>query len=244
MEETGHESFRHVALRGVRNAFWGMLLLQLLVVVEIVRQMQGAASANALWKTLMVPIVLYTFILMAYIFYTYRNLSEDSMEETPPEIDPGTGAYTMDYVASRLEQEHRRAHEEGVSAVVGYVDMVNLDRVNHAYGHTVGDIVLKAMADLMKQKSRSADVLGRAGGDEFVLLMPGTTLQEARWTLDNIRQAVQSYRLDLGKKGMIDFLDCHFGMAVYPADGENPPDIVSAARDAIQEPDATHSGAF
>lgn len=229
------DRFRRDALKWTRNIFWGLLLLLLLNVLELIRYMEPEMEPGRLARTFLIPLVLGSFVVAAYTFYCYRRLSEREPDEEEANTDPATGAFTMPYINSCLEHEYRRADENGITAAVVYLDMVNLERVNREFGHTVGDIVLKAMADLMARNCRAGDVLGRAGGDEFLLVMPETSLKEARPVMRRIRQAVQEYRLDLNKRGVIDYLDCRCGVAAFPAEGETPQDITVAARENMAE---------
>jgi diguanylate cyclase (GGDEF)-like protein len=69
------------------------------------------------------------------------------------------------------------------------IDLDNFKRVNDSYGHPVGDQVLRSLSLLLKQRLRRSDVIGRYGGEEFVVIFPGTTAVVARKVLDQIRQA-------------------------------------------------------
>lgn len=69
--------------------------------------------------------------------------------------------------------------------------MLDLDyfkRVNDTYGHMAGDKVLIALARLLKKNLRTSDVIGRFGGEEFVVLLKNTSLSEAEITLNNLRE--------------------------------------------------------
>ncbi len=227
---------RSQALVGARNTFWGVLLIQLITMAELIRYIRIEDDPAALMRSLLVPALLTCFIVLAYTFYRYRLLSETLPNPDELHTDPATGVFTMPYINSCLENEYRRARQNSVCAAVAYIDLVNLERVNHGFGHAVGDIVLKAVAQLISRHVRAGDVLGRAGGDEFVLVMPETRFDEAQQVLAEIRDAVRRYRLDLGKKGTIDFVDCHWGLALYPTDGLTPQEITAAARENVENP--------
>lgn len=71
--------------------------------------------------------------------------------------------------------------------------LLNLDqfkRVNDSYGHSVGDVVLKAMVDICKKQLRDSDLMGRLGGAEFALQLPRTSLQDAAMVAERIRSAL------------------------------------------------------
>jgi diguanylate cyclase len=72
--------------------------------------------------------------------------------------------------------------------------MLDLDRfksINDGYGHLAGDKVLKIVANVLRKRLRSGDFLARFGGEEFVLLMPATELEEGVRLLDDLRAAVE-----------------------------------------------------
>lgn len=71
---------------------------------------------------------------------------------------------------------------------VAMVDIDHFKRVNDTWGHPAGDQVIRSMAWLLKQRLRGTDVVGRYGGEEFVVMLPGSALAEARQLLDAIRQ--------------------------------------------------------
>jgi diguanylate cyclase (GGDEF)-like protein len=111
--------------------------------------------------------------------------------------------------------------------------MVGLQMVNRRAGHTIGDIVLKALAGIIVQCVRDGDVVGRVGGDEFVVIMPDAGPQLVRHTVEKIAQTIGEYRLDLGKKGTVDYVGCKTGTAVFPVDGTTPEAILVASQRGI-----------
>jgi diguanylate cyclase (GGDEF)-like protein len=123
----------------------------------------------------------------------------------------------------------------GTSAAVVYADLVHLEQVNQSFGHAVGDIVLKAIAQLVAGHVRRGDILGRVGGDEFLIVMPETTVGEAEVVVKAIRKAIRDYRLELGKRGTVDFLNCKTGVAAFPAEAETPIEIIAVARQKLRE---------
>ncbi|MDP2839403.1 MAG: sensor domain-containing diguanylate cyclase, partial [Syntrophales bacterium] len=85
-------------------------------------------------------------------------------------------------------------------------DIDHFKRVNDAHGHPVGDQVLRALADSVRQNTRGIDVAGRYGGEEFVLLLPETPLPEAVQIAERIRQSIAD-----------------LSVPICPANGDSPP---------------------
>ena len=86
---------------------------------------------------------------------------------------------------ARLELERAIRFERSVSFVM--LDIDYFKRVNDTYGHLVGDEVLRALADLIRENVREIDVVGRYGGEEFAVLMPETVLEEAHAVAERLR---------------------------------------------------------
>ena len=64
--------------------------------------------------------------------------------------------------------------------------------------------------------------------------MPETPLSQAVPVAEAVQEAVAAYRLDLGKKGVVDFMECHAGMACFPLDGQSAEEVAAAARSNIR----------
>jgi diguanylate cyclase (GGDEF)-like protein len=99
--------------------------------------------------------------------------------------DDLTLAFNGRYLASRMLEEMERARRAGDTLSVLLMD---LDKaVNDSHGHAVGDQVLRAFVDRVRAATRRVDILVRKGGEEFVLLMPGTNAVEAKTIADRVR---------------------------------------------------------
>jgi diguanylate cyclase (GGDEF)-like protein len=214
-----------------RKLFWGSLLLNVLIVVHLVYQTRQLGGFLAVTQTVLPAVLLWSLAMTAYAFITLNTIAKHRAQRLASAFtDLTTGLFNLEYLKSCLVQEQKRSVEDGTSAAVVYADLVNLDKVNQNYGHAVGDIVLKAIAKVIADNVRRGDIVGRVGGDEFLVIMPETTMGEAEGLVRSIRSAVRDYRLELGKRGTIDFLSCTIGVAIFPTEGETPEEILSVAR--------------
>jgi diguanylate cyclase (GGDEF)-like protein len=68
------------------------------------------------------------------------------------------------------------------------LDIDHFKRVNDCHGHSMGDRVIKSLSLFLKQRLRASDLIGRYGGEEFAIVMPGTTVETAAQVLDDIRR--------------------------------------------------------
>jgi two-component system cell cycle response regulator len=102
--------------------------------------------------------------------------------------DDLTLAFNARYLGPRLAEEMERARRTEKALSVMLLDLDHFKLVNDRYGHAVGDQVLRAFVDRVRAATRRVDVLVRRGGEEFVLLMPATTLEHAREIAERVRQ--------------------------------------------------------
>ncbi len=93
--------------------------------------------------------------------------------------DSLTGAYTHGYLHEILELEiqHSLTHKAPLSVLI--LDIDDFKRINDSHGHLFGDRVIKETAETISANIRSEDILGRYGGDEFIVIMPGADLETA-----------------------------------------------------------------
>jgi len=103
--------------------------------------------------------------------------------------DPLTGLYNQRYLRRHLAGLMNGNHPASVAILVLDVDHFKL--VNDRYGHPAGDQALKLIADTLRTNTRVFDTLTRYGGEEFVILMPGTDTAEARAAAERLRGAVE-----------------------------------------------------
>ncbi len=226
-----------------RKLFWGSLLLSVLIVLHSIYLSRRAGGTLSVVSSFLPVVLLWSLAMTAYAFFVLHDIARERAERLAGGMtDPATGLGSLQYLHSRLDAERRHAVDAGRPAAVIYADLVNLERVNNEFGHTVGDIVLKAMARLVEANARPGDVVGRVGGDEFLVIMPETSAEEAEAAVERIGSAVAGYNLNLGKRGVIDFIRCRFGVAMFPGEGD-PEGIISVARGRLSEQPWEPSGA-
>jgi diguanylate cyclase (GGDEF)-like protein len=104
--------------------------------------------------------------------------------------DPLTGAFNRRYFSERFEEELRRAirYKHPLALVIGDVD--HFKRINDGFGHQMGDEVLRCTARAMQEGLRTSDILCRYGGEEFVVLLPESTTEDAVLVAERLRALV------------------------------------------------------
>jgi diguanylate cyclase (GGDEF)-like protein len=106
------------------------------------------------------------------------------------ETDPLTGARTRAPGLADVDHEIDRARRMTNLLALAYVDIVGLKAENDTHGHAAGDALLQRVVHAIREHLRSYDVVVRVGGDEFVCVMSGTTIEDARQRFDAVRSAL------------------------------------------------------
>lgn len=111
--------------------------------------------------------------------------------------DPKTGVYNARHFKELLEVELARASrfERPLTVVMGDLDL--LRNINNVYGHLAGDQVLVRVAHILKSSVRDYDVVARFGGEEFTILMPETSLDQAVGRVEKLRAAIAEDRIEI-----------------------------------------------
>ena len=104
--------------------------------------------------------------------------------------DDLTLAYNKRYLAPRLQEEIERARRTRGDVSLLLLDLDHFKRVNDLHGHAAGDAVLRAFAERVRATVRRVDVFVRRGGEEFLLIMPATSIDQARATAERIRKRI------------------------------------------------------
>lgn len=158
-----------------------------------------------------------TYVILAIVlcsvaeFGNGKNSYRDFAEKTELRQSSSTDFLTNAVTRARLEDEARRwmsfCRRQGLPLCLVFVDVDNLKRVNDRFGHAAGDTVLISLTGLMQKHLRSSDTIARWGGDEFVLLLPNVSLQNALFLLDRVKQAVMLTEFE-----NIGMISCSYGV--------------------------------
>jgi diguanylate cyclase (GGDEF)-like protein len=115
------------------------------------------------------------------------------------EHDDLTGLWNHRVIMKRLHQEVERAAREGAQLSVILVDLDHFKRINDTYGHPAGDLVLKEIGAIFMRSVRSYDWVGRYGGEEFLLILPGSGFVSSRIRAEQLRAAVEAANIADGE---------------------------------------------
>lgn len=119
-------------------------------------------------------------------------------------IDPLTNLYNRRYAMPHLARIAERANATGRPFAVMVLDLDRFKSVNDTYGHAAGDAVLQEVANRIKNNLRGVDMVARIGGEEFLVVMPDTQLDEARLAAERLCQVIDGHPIDLSaNKGSV-----------------------------------------
>ncbi|GAP17571.1 sensor domain-containing diguanylate cyclase [Levilinea saccharolytica] len=104
--------------------------------------------------------------------------------------DPLTGAYNRRYFLDQAAQECQRAQRYRHAVSLIMMDLDHFKQINDSFGHTAGDQVLRFVIAACQENLRAADLLARFGGEEFIILLPETPLEQAQLIAERIRQSI------------------------------------------------------
>lgn len=143
-------------------------------------------------------------------------------------VDKLTGVANRQQLLATLFSEVERSSRYNRPFSVGFVDIDHFKSVNDTYGHAAGDIVLRGVAQILNANMRSTDLVGRYGGEEFMLLLSETGVEYAAVLAEKLRNLVQreGFAVDGNR-------DLHVTVSIGIAGGEGPAlRMDSLARDA------------
>ncbi len=128
-------------------------------------------------------------------------------------VDHLTGLLNRRGFTEEGESEIRRSFRAGVPFSIILADVDNFKRFNDQHGHVCGDYVLKRVAELMRSRLRDVDRVARWGGEEFILLLPGTDIEGAAILAEKLREAIADNVFEFGEQRLS--ITMTFGLAGF-----------------------------
>lgn len=141
--------------------------------------------------------------------------------------DQLTGLYNRHYLSDALDKKVSQAkrHREALSVII--IDIDHFKNVNDTFGHLTGDIVLKALANIVYYSARKEDVAARFGGEEFIVVLDNCTAQDALVKAESLRSAIQAlHPQDIA-------VTASFGVAQMDDDTQRYEDLLKNADTAL-----------
>lgn len=160
-----------------------------------------------------------------------QNITDKKRAEKLSITDSLTSIYNRIHLEESFKEELNRAKRYKTNFSVIMLDIDYFKEVNDTYGHDVGDDVLIDTVNILKQNIRATDILGRWGGEEFLIILPQTDILEAEQLAEKLRVAIYNHNFSkIGKK------TCSFGVSEFKDDDdETSKNIVKRADNALYE---------
>jgi diguanylate cyclase (GGDEF)-like protein len=146
--------------------------------------------------------------------------------------DPLTDLFNRRYIQETLERETSRALRAGTAMSVIMLDIDHFKRFNDTFGHDAGDAVLKLVAQTLVAAIRTEDIACRYGGEEFLLVLPDATLEQAEGRAEQLRAQVSDLKL-VHQGRSLDQVRLSLGVASLPVHGSTWEKVVKAADQAL-----------
>lgn len=146
--------------------------------------------------------------------------------------DPLTGLFNRRHMNDVLEREVHRAGRRQTPLSLIMMDIDFFKQFNDRYGHPAGDILLREIAAFLLRHVRAEDIVCRYGGEEFILILPGATLEDGQRRAEQLWE--ETRHIEVNYHGQIlDPVTLSFGLAVYPEHGDNAEILLRSADDAL-----------
>lgn len=210
----------------------------LLPYAPILAPHQLGGETSSFWVSSMLllfvlPQLAWFYAMGIYVVYRWRQREQEVRELAVR--DPLTGIANRRHIMDIFDHEVRRSTRMNSPLSVIMVDLDHFKHINDRHGHQTGDKVLKAAASILENSIRNTDLVGRFGGEEFIILLPDTTLERACEVAERCRAQLQSVSIaaahtSLNISGSLG-VGCH-------ADWSNPVNsdlIIQRADEALYE---------
>jgi diguanylate cyclase (GGDEF)-like protein len=135
--------------------------------------------------------------------------------------------HTLELLGKEISRSRRYGHP--ISALM--LDIDYFKNVNDTYGHQTGDVVMRRLADLFCKVVRENDLVGRYGGEEFLILLPDSDAQSGARTAERIRKKIEELEIETNRENIS--VTVSIGVSSYPKYGKDADAIISAADTAL-----------
>ncbi len=200
------------------------------VVVAASLGLATALAAILAWEPWLIA------VLMVAVFPLHRALLLPHFQQAA-RIDSKTGLLTAGFWREEADRELARARRLTEPLGVLMLDLDHFKSFNDRMGHLVGDQLLRAVADELRSETRPYDLVGRFGGEEFVILLPGVGTIQVEHIADRIRERISRLRVLVDgphdRPVTVDGISVSIGAAVRPDDGDEIEALVLAADGAL-----------
>jgi diguanylate cyclase (GGDEF)-like protein/PAS domain S-box-containing protein len=152
--------------------------------------------------------------------------------------DPLTGLFNRRFLEESFERELQLAGRKKQALAVIFLDLDHFKGFNDSFGHDAGDLVLQSLADLLRNFFRATDICCRYGGEEFAIILPESSSQDAAIRANMLRSEVKQLRLKY-KNHLLGPLTLSAGVAAFPEHGTTCSGLLEIADQCLYESKAS-----
>ena len=146
--------------------------------------------------------------------------------------DSLTGLFNRRYMEDTLWRELHRSHRRNSPLGVAMIDLDHFKRFNDTFGHDAGDSLLRELGQLLRTKLRQSDISCRYGGEEFVLILPDSSLADTQQRVEQIRGLIKELTIRHGRE-LLGTISVSAGIAAAPEHGSTAAELLRAADNAL-----------
>jgi diguanylate cyclase (GGDEF)-like protein len=146
--------------------------------------------------------------------------------------DPLTGLFNRRHLTDALRRDMAHAARNDTSVALLSIDVDHFKKFNDNYGHDAGDMVLRAVGEVLDRATDGDEMACRPGGEEFMVILPDAEISEALHRAESIRERIQDISVRYGEK-TLPSVTASIGIAISPGDGTVPQDLMRAADQAL-----------
>jgi diguanylate cyclase (GGDEF)-like protein len=150
-------------------------------------------------------------------FFVGQLLKVNELEKQMRELaayDSMTNLYNRGACLLALENASRQIKRAQTDLVVLYIDIDHFKNINDTYGHDIGDMVIKCFANYLKKSLRESDIIGRIGGEEFLVGLPGLGLENGQIVAEKLRSGIANNPIAMDDKTTI-HITISIGASIY-----------------------------
>ncbi len=180
----------------------------------------------------------YVSMLVDIISTALQNATLVNTDTSGTSLDLLTGVSNRVFFLQRFESEIRRSENYRQPLALLMFDIDKFKNINDSFGHSAGDVVLKKLAEIVQKNTRSSDLVGRYGGDEFMVLMvlmASPSKENVLTYANQLREKIAATGIMVPMKDAPIHLTISGGLAMCPADGQSTTELLRAADNALYE---------
>jgi diguanylate cyclase (GGDEF)-like protein len=158
--------------------------------------------------------------LAQHITLALDNTIRHSQVEEQARLDSLTGVYNHGYFLKKLAEQAEAASASQIPLSLIMLDIDFFKQYNDTYGHLVGDRILRTLCTAIRHHIKQSDTVGRWGGEEFVISLPGATGEQALQVAERIGQTMAALKIEDREQQMIPVPTVSQGIAIYPIEAD------------------------